>query len=239
VRLVNWGWLHPISPATVRIIVVRLLEAELRVNFLRFDSRLNCTGESGGDQTLKWRSSRTGSDARASRTRRLAHSESDWYRSHLVEVVNVFSESWDLTHSIWRTPTREPIAGTRNDLILTSSSKDITPFSRDEWHRRPILSLVAYFEADVGFGSVVTRLSAWDERRVEDKVISDRICGSKAKLIRLHTKRRVLSATYPTNLSENGGWKLDFCRTESQHTSAPISWRSSVGSDNNPLINLV
>jgi hypothetical protein len=67
-------------------------------------------------------------------------------------------------------------------------------------------------------------------------VISDRICGSKAKLIRLHTKRRVLSAAYPRNLSENGGWKLDFRRTESQHTSAPISLRSSVGSDNNPLI---
>ena len=66
-------------------------------------------------------------------------------------------ESWDSTHSIWRTPTREQIAGSRNDLIL-ASSKDVTPFWCDEGHRR-ILSLVAYFEADVGFGSVVTRLS--------------------------------------------------------------------------------
>ncbi|EDQ98307.1 uncharacterized protein LACBIDRAFT_304205 [Laccaria bicolor S238N-H82] len=66
----------------------------------------------------------------------------------------------------------------------------------------------------------------------------DRISGSTAKLIRLHTKRRVLqlSTTCPTNLSENGGWKTECRRTGSQHTSAHISRRSSVGSDNNPLI---
>ena len=39
-----------------------------------------------------------------------------------------------------------------------TSSKDLTPFWYDEGHRR-ILSLVANFEADDGFGSVVTRLS--------------------------------------------------------------------------------
>jgi hypothetical protein len=63
-----------------------------------------------------------------------------------------------------------------------------------------MLSWVAYFEIGVGFGSAVAKFSTWDGRYVDDNPIVDKIRGSSAKLIRLHTKRSVLSAVYQKRL---------------------------------------
>ena len=59
-----------------------------------------------------------------------------------------------------------------------------------------MFSWVAYFAIGVGFGSATTRFSSWDGRYIDDNPILDKIRGSSAKLICLHTKRRVLPVVY-------------------------------------------
>ena len=157
------------------------------------DNRCSCQEDAGTDQQRRWRSCRSGSDARASRTRRTAHSGSEARRSQLKHI-NMCSELGHWTYTTVRTPVKDATAGRRNDLTLASSPECISLSSRG--YRPYILRQVAYFEAEVGFGSVAARLSTWDDRHIGHNLIVDKICGSNAKLICLHTKRRAFFSVY-------------------------------------------
>jgi len=91
---------------------------------------------------------------------------------------------------------KDPIAGTRNDLILASSSDVKILLWCNKGYKPEMFSWVTYFEIGAGFDSAVARFSTWDGRSIADNRIVDKIRGSSAKLICLHTKRRVLSAVY-------------------------------------------